>query len=133
MLLSQACPPDSTKLPWPPCAAPWAPLVLVLLKTALSPSSFPQPPDLQTALVPLALESGETDTSPSSSPLKAWSVGPRLMFSSPTPWDKPRQPGGGQSRGNERLFLHFSVELLLTLHLPGGLQLLGNGTPTPVS
>ena len=98
VLLSQACPPDSTKLPWPPCAAPWAPLVLVLLKTALIPSSFPQPPDLQTALVPLALESGETDTSPSSSPLKAWSVGPRLMFSSPTPWDKPRQPGGGQSQ-----------------------------------
>ena len=61
------------------------PLVLMLLNTALTPSSFRQPPDLQTALVLLALESGETDTSPSSSPLKACSIGPRLMFSSPPP------------------------------------------------
>ena len=74
------------------------PLVLMLLNTALTPSSFRQPPDLQTALVLLALESGETDTSPSSSPLKACSIGPRLMFSSPPPWDEPCQPGGGQSQ-----------------------------------
>ena len=98
VLPSQGSSPDWTKLPWPPSAAPRAPWCWCCWKLPSFLLDYRQPPNLQTVLVPLALESGETDTSPSSSPLKAWSAGAHLMFSSPPPWDEPRQPVGGQSQ-----------------------------------
>lgn len=72
---------------------------LVLRKAALTPPCFWQPPDIQTALVLLALKSGETETSASGSPLKA---GMMTHISCSFPHTPPRTPGtscAGLGRG----------------------------------